>query len=794
MMTLDFNKDWKFRKTGENQLWRELTLPHDAMLEEKRDPACASGSAGAYFPGGKYEYEKIFECPADWSDQEIIIEFEGVYQKAEVLVNGHCIGKIIYGYTEARWNITPYLKFGGRNTIRVNVDNQDQPNSRWYTGSGIYRPVTLYVLPKNHIGIHGIRVKTVSYAPAKISVDVAQEGGEVEIQILEGTHVIAKAAGNKAEIIIPKAKLWDEDAPNLYRCRALLRNGNEVTDIQETSFGIRMVEWGKEGLFVNGKETLLRGGCIHHDNGVLGACAYDEAEQRRVRIMKENGFNAIRSSHNPCSRAMLKACDKLGMYVIDEAWDMWYQHKSRYDYAADFRNYYRQDIISMVEKDYNHPSVLMYSIGNEVSEPAKTEGIELAKEMVQLCHTLDETRAVTAGLNLMIIANAAKGKEMYQENGGINQDTAEDISGGDNQQKMPDMSQMNSTMFNQMTQMVGSSMNHAADGEEADQATAPILDLLDIAGYNYASGRYPLDGKAHPERVIFGSETFPQEIACNWNMVKKYPYLIGDFMWTAFDYLGEAGIGAWSYTMDAMGFEKPYPWLLGGAGVIDLIGHPDGEALYAKTIWDKNDGILMAVTPANHPGEEVLKSAWRGTNAIPSWSWRNCDGNTVCVEVYTKAAHVKLYLNERLLDEKDTEDCKAIFETNYQPGELKAVGMDEHGVNQTEGRLTSAEANLLIRIQPEKKNAQIGEIVFVEIDICDQQGIVESNADELISVQVEGGELLGFGSARQRTKESFLDARATTYYGRSLAVIRKEREQVKVTAVGSVLAENSEII
>lgn len=280
---------------------------------------------------------------------------------------------------------------------------------------------------------------------------------------------------------------------------------------------------------INGQETLLRGGCVHHDNGILGACAYAEAEERKVRIMKEYGYNAIRSAHNPCSRAMLDACDRLGMYMMDETWDMWYQHKSKYDYATDFMDNYEDDIARMVAKDYNHPSVILYSIGNEISEPSKEEG--------------------TA-----------------QADGG---------EGAESAPQMPDMSQMNSTMFNQMTMMIGTGMNHSADGEEADKATSPILDAVDIAGYNYASGRYPLEGEAHPNRIVFGSETFPQDIPVNWAMVEQYPYLIGDFMWTAWDYLGEAGIGAWAYTDDAMSFDKPYPWLIGGAGVIVLTGYQD---------------------------------------------------------------------------------------------------------------------------------------------------------------------------------------------------------------------------
>lgn len=787
MIKLDFNKNWKFRKAGTDQPWRELCLPHDAMLEEKRDPQCESGSAGAYFPGGVYEYEKVMEVPADWAGKKITIEFEGVYGRTEIRVNDSYVGEIVYGYTEAEFDLTKFLNYGLRNKIHVKVDNHEVPNSRWYTGSGIYRPVTLYVQEQMHIHLHGIKINTVSYAPAKIEVSVAHTGGAVALQILEGEQAIAAVKGDEAVIELPGAKLWNEDTPALYCCRALLLDGERVADIQESVFGIRMVEWSPRGLFINGKETLLRGGCLHHDNGILGACTYYESEERRVRIMKENGFNAIRSAHNPCSRALLEACDKLGMYVMDETWDMWYQHKSKYDYAADFMDNYKEDIRKLVEKDYNHPSVIMYSIGNEISEPAKAEGMELAEEMIRLFHGLDGSRAVTAGINLMIIANAAKGREMYRAEGGINAEAAENVCDNGQSGQIPDMGQMDSTMFNSMTQMVGNGMNHSADGEEADHATSPILDALDIAGYNYASGRYPLEGKAHPDRLLYGSETFPQDIAANWKMVKEYPYLIGDFMWTAFDYLGEAGIGAWSYSMDAMGFEKPYPWLAAGAGVIDLTGCPDGEALYAKTIWDKNDEVLLAVTPANHPGEEVLKSAWRGTNAIPSWSWKGCEGNAVSVEAYTKAPHVRLYLNDVLLAEKDTVDCKAVFEAEYMPGELKAVGTDEAGNEIMTGTLKTAAGNLRLCIRPEKEKVQPGEILYVAVNICDEAGTVESNADELISIEVQGGELLGFGSARQRTEESYLDKEETACYGRTLAAVRVKDRQLSILAKGTTL-------
>ncbi len=370
---------------------------------------------------------------------------------------------------------------------------------------------------------------------------------------------MAEANGDQAELEIPDAALWSEDSPELYQCCAILKDNGTVVDSAEVTFGIRRLEWSAKGFFVNGKETLLRGGCIHHDNGLLGAAAFSKAEERRVRILKENGFNAIRSSHNPISSAMLEACDKYGVYVMDEAWDMWYKPKMKHDYALDFEKYWQEDLSAMIQRDYHHPSVIMYSIGNEVSEPHDERGLSLAGKLVDAVRRLDPTRPVTCGLNLMILQTAAKGKAVSK---------ADTENGKEEAAKMP--APTNSTMFNMMAAMIGTGMNKSAANKEVDAAASPVLDLLDIGGYNYASGRYPLEGDLHPERVIVGSETFPQDIAKNWEMVKKYPYLIGDFMWTAWDYLGEAGLGAWTYHKDGCTFDKPYPWLLADAGAVDI--------------------------------------------------------------------------------------------------------------------------------------------------------------------------------------------------------------------------------
>lgn len=772
MKQFEFNTDWVC--IGKDGIKHPVTIPHDAMIHEKRDPASKSGSAGAFFPGGVYEYSKHFFVPDDWADKFVTFQFEGVYKNCKVYINEKEVGGCAYGYSQFYVNADEFLQYGKENHIRVVANNDDQPNSRWYTGSGIYRPVWLILSGKKHIDIGGVKISTLSYNPAKIRVDTLHTGGDsVRVEILNNRQIVSAAQGESVELDIPDARLWCDTAPNLYQCCVtLLKNGISVDEVTET-FGIRLVEWGSEGLFVNGENILLRGGCVHHDNGILGACSYAKSEERRMRMLKKAGFNAIRSSHNPASTAMLEACDRLGMYVIDETWDMWYNHKSKNDYANDFMTNYKFDIKSLVDRDFNHPSVIMYSIGNEVSEPANEKGIELTKEMVDIFHSLDINRPVTAGMNLMIINNSAKGKGIYKEDGGLNQ------------KKPKDMSNMSSTMFNMITSMVGTNMNKSGNSKKADAVTTPCLDALDIAGYNYGSGRYPMEGKAHPNRVIFGAETFPQDIFKNWTMVKQYPYLIGDFMWSAWDYLGENGLGAWAYTPDGKGFDKPYPWLLAECGTLDLLGNPNGEMFLAQAVWGLLKNPVIAVQPVNHPGVKPAKAVWRGTNALPGWAWNGCEGNEAIVEVYTDAQEVELLLDSRGIGKKRVKNCVATFETKYVPGVLTAISLDASGKERGRSELCSATGAFKIQVKPEEDAIGRGDIAYVDVNIVGENGVVECNADTTLTVTVEGGELLAFGSANPRTPEDYTNGSFTTYYGRAQAVVRADRAgTIRITVSG----------
>lgn len=823
-----YNEGWTFWKKGQEQEKKAVTFPHDAMIHEKRDPACKSVSAGAFFPGGIYCYEKLVTPEEIRSDEKgkdgrqpgeaeeqnrsrVLLHFGGVYRNSTVEVNGGKVLDHAYGYTPFDVDLSAFLKNGEPALVRVTADNSAVPNSRWYSGSGIFRPVSLLTGPeKGCLVWQSLRVTTLELfgdkeqketigAKIRVEADLTEGADGVLCEIREaktGKIVFSKSISasegtdirmSKGHVAKPEetehieteaaldgVRLWDQDHSFLYSCRLTSLKNGQVLDEDETRFGIREISWNREGFFVNGKQTLLRGGCIHHDSGILGAATFAEMEDRKVRKLKEAGYNAIRSAHNPASEELLAACDRYGVYVMDEAWDMWYRKKNIHDYAEDFEANWKNDLLAMVKTDYNHPSVIMYSIGNEVSEPAHQKGIELAGAMTDYIHGLDKSRAVTAGLNLMIIANSAKGKDLYGEHGREDDGKAKKMSG------------MNSTMFNMITQMVGTGMNKAANSRKADKATSPVLDTLDIAGYNYASGRYPLDVKAHPDRVMMGSETFPQDIWKNWQMVKKYPQLIGDFMWTAWDYLGEAGIGGWAYTEDGKGFDKPYPWIAGEAGVLDLLGNPTGELYQAQAAWGLLKKPVISVQPVNHPGVKPAKSVWRGTNSIPSWSWKGCEGNPAVVEVYAPegAAYIELYLNKQKLGRKRVKCGKAVFKAKYQPGTLVAAALDKNkkDLAKSLGRLESAGPSCL-RILPEKDSVKPGEIFCADVVIADENGLIECNADREARVSVTGGELLAFGTANPRTEEEYDSGTFTTYYGRALVVIRAgQGGQVTITA------------
>ena len=758
MKKTDFTKSWRFGRTGE-QL-KAVSVPHDAMLLEQRKQENASGSGSAYFGSGCYEYEKEFTLPECGS---AVLLFEGIYPTGEILLDGQKAAFAHYGYGDCFVDCS-HLADGRAHTVHVTVDNRKTPNSRWYSGAGIYRPVWLFTGDETHILPEGIRVSTLSHAPAVIRVQTAHTGGKVSVSILDGEAVVASAQGDDVTMEIPDAKLWDDRHPNLYTCRASLGG-----DSAEVRFGIRTLQWNCDGFFVNGKPVKFRGGCIHHDNGILGARSYYVSEYRRMEKMKSFGFNAVRSAHHPMCRSLLDACDELGLYVMDETWDMWYSAKTEFDYSSRFEAHWREDVEAMVAKDYSHPSVVMYSIGNEVTEPIDDRGVELTHKLVEAFHALDTSRPATAGINPALIMMR---KMKLRMDGQVEPEKEE---------KEEKESKVSSTEFNKMVSEMGRRMTEGASRPEVDEAASPCLDALDIAGYNYATSCYEVDAVRHPGRLMVGSETFPQDLPINWVLVQKLPYLYGDFMWTAWDYLGEVGIGAWYYGEDDRSFGKPCPWLLADTGAFDILGSDTAEAGMASVIWGARKTPYISTRPVNRNREELFMSIWRGSNALPSWSWRGCQGKTADVEVYSDEAEIELLLNGISQGRaKVADDFCARFTVPYVPGTLTAIAYDAAGERVSESSLESASGKRSIRIRQERQPV-MGQPVYLDIDIVGENGVVESNADKTLTLHVEGAELLGFGSANPKTTERFESGTYTTYYGRSQAVLLPQSSPILLT-------------
>lgn len=777
MKKISFMDDWVFyNNDGDGTL---ISLPHDAMLVEGRTADAKTGSGGAFFKGGVYRYEKKFWASEDWKEQEIILEFEGVYPNAVVYLNGVKITSSRSGYTFFRVKLTT-LHYNAFNELSVSVDNSNIPNSRWYTGAGLYRPVWMWIGNKNHIEPDGIRITTLDYQKANVMIDVLHNFDDLknkkcQIEIFWLSEKIAEGSGFNSILTMEQPKLWSAESPNLYQCIVTIMDNDDVVDRAMTNFGIRSIEWSTKGLYINGKETLLQGGCIHHDNGILGARSFEESEWRRIRLLKNHGFNAIRSSHYPLCKSALDACDALGIYVMDETWDMWNISKTKYDFANVFIEEYEKDLDAIVAKDFNHPSVIMYSIGNEVSEPATENGMELAAKIFTKLKSLDKTRPITAGINLTILLMSTM--NMNAQGSG----------------SAPESKHMSSTEYNKMVSEMGNRMLMAAATEGADMVSSPILDLLDIAGYNYATSRYEMEGEKHPDRIIVGSETYTYELAENWEKVMSIPYVIGDFMWTAWDYLGEVGIGSWSYDDEDISFEKNYPWILSGAGAIDILGNPGAMAGMAEVVWDKRSTPFIAVRPVNHPGITPNKGIWSGSNAMPYWSYNGCDGNEAAIEVYSKAYEIRLYINGRLIGAEKPLKCKTLFTAPYEQGELKAIAYDESGNVLNESILKSAEGNTKISIAQDCMTYS-DELLYFDISLTGENNEIECNRDTQLSVSVLNGELLAFGSANPKTTQTYITGQFKTYYGRSQAVVKRNGNPLMIKVEGEGLQTVSKII
>ena len=737
-----FDDGWTFSQDGKTI---SVNLPHDWDIYTAPNPESgATGTGGGWYAAGKGEYRKKFATP---KGEIVKLHFEGVYQKAEVYVNGLKAGQHGYGYTPFTIDVTPYLFKGKRqNEVVVKVNNSEQPNCRWYSGSGIYRHVWLETMPALHIAENGVFVTTpkieANKATVNVEVTVQNEGNSEQQSIVEvegqQKTVLLKAGESKKvdfSYTISNPHLWSPDDPYLYTANVKL---STLSSQLSTKYGIRSFSFDAEkGFVLNGKPMVLNGACVHHDDGVLGAMAFDAAEIRKVKLMKEAGFNLIRTSHNPTTRAFLDACDSIGMLVIGEAFDGWRTAKLKYDYSTLIDSCYREDIHAMVMRDRNHPSIISWSLGNEVIERKELRVVHTARLLKKAVLEIDDTRPITEALCAW-----DRDWEIYD----------------------------------------------------------PHFEVLDIGGYNYMIFKHGSDHQRDPKRVMWQTESYPRDAFRNWATVNDHPYVVGDMVWTGLDYLGESGIGRYYYEGERPGesfAEGGQPdWHGAYCGDVDITGWRKPISHYREMLWDvkgqwsKANGLYMAVKEPNGYRGNIKETMWSVWPTWESWNWTGStdykgeavpswEGKPIDVEVYTKAPEVKLYLNDKLVGTKqvsrDTQ-FKAVFSIPYEVGVLRA---EADGKSVT---LATAGEPACLRLTADRNVIAAGgqDLAYITVEVVDKDGRVCPDAAIPCEAVVKGqGQLMAFASADLKDREPKTSSRVTTWKGRALLVVRSSKTKGK---------------
>lgn len=752
---LNFDTSWKFylgddslasaAKFNDNK-WRTLCLPHDWSIEQNIDKEAPAGNDGGYYPTGIGWYRKNFKLPTSYrKGDKVQLYFEGVYMNSSVYVNGKLVGGHPYGYTSFYCDITDAVLLGKNNVVAVRVDNAQQKNCRWYSGSGIYRHVKLICSSPVHISNWGVNIQTkqlsASQATVVVSAKVKNETAlsktvYVAALLEDGkSHQSAKAtipAGGEMEIsqeiAVDNPKLWDLEKPNLYQATVkVLEEGGKVLDETQQTFGIRELKFSTDGFFLNGKKILLNGGCVHHDNGILGAAAFDKAEERKVKLMKEAGFNAIRTSHNLPSEAFLDACDRLGMLVIDEAFDGWREAKNKHDYSELFDKYWQQDVDAMVLRDRRHPSIISWSIGNEVIERKKIEIVTTAHKLASEVHRYDD-RPVTSAL-----ASWDKDWEIYD----------------------------------------------------------PLAAQLDVTGYNYMIHKSESDHQRVPDRIMWQTESYPRDAFRNWTKVNDHDYIIGDFVWTGIDYIGESGIGRWWYDGDVAGehYHRPlYPWHAAYCGDIDLTGWRKPISHYRSMLYNDTEKLYLAVKEPDGYKGKIKTGLWAVWPTWESWNWPGHEGKDIEVEVCSKYPKVRLLLDDKVIAEKEVNrqsEFKAVFTLPYQPGILKAEALQDGKVVESRILATASEPVAIRAFVEDKQMKADGEdLAFVQVEVIDKDGRVCPNAEVKLQLGVTGsGTLAAAGNADIKDLDPYTDDKMTTWKGRGLIVVRSMNKSGNVKLI-----------
>lgn len=791
MKKICFNKSWTYYKDGEEKNKRKINLPHDAMIWERRDAKCDNSYNSGFYPGGKYIYEKTFDVPREYEKKSIIIEFEGVYRDSKVFLNDVFIGGHQYGYSNFYINLSGKLLIGESNRIKVVADNSQTPNSRWYSGSGIYRDVNMYIGERSYIDMNGVKVKTNKlkndYAEIAINIsNVIQEEGNftTKTSIYFNEDLIDLVEGESLIVDIKDPHLWSAQVPNLYRYVVKLFKNDIEIDKQEGSFGIRIVEADpKKGLIVNGKNVILLGACIHHDNGVIGATTLREAERRRVKILKENGFNAIRSAHNPISKHLLEACDEFGMYVMDEAFDMWFSYKTEFDYAKDFRDCWEVDIEAMVHKDYNHPSVIMYSIGNEIYDTPSPRAIEMTKRIINKINSIDSSRLIINCINPVSVITAETTTVSPEEF-------------DPKVEKAPGINLLlESREGNDFMLDILAKLPEVLPSEEFDLKTKDLFALLDVVGYNYATMAPEVTREKYPNRINCGSENFPEEIIDNYRIATTKGTVIGDFVWTGWDYIGEACIGSFTYGNKDEGLYKGYPALLAGCGIIDITGFPTQQAYFRQIVCEQISGPYITVRPMNLDIDQTQVSVWRQYDGISSWSWDGYEGKPAEIEVFSSGSYVEIKINGEKKEKQPVINYCATFSIPYETGEIEAIQYDENNRETGRDKLFSAGNKTKIKLDVDNRHLVSNgmDLSFISIELVDENDIVKVLDNNEIEVKVSGaGHLAGLGSGNPMTEDEYTSGKCYPYWGRALLVVRSSYESgdINIEITSGNLKEN----
>ena len=832
MKKTNLNLDWLFMNGEKSnipmmpQQTKKVNLPHDFMVETDVAPDAPGKAESGFYKGSAGTYLKIITLTEEDLTDTMLLHFEGCFGKTRVLINGNPAGSHVYGYTPFTMDIRKFLKVGD-NEIQVIVHTDDDPNGRWYSGAGLYRGVNLLSAPAFHIAHDGIFVYTDhitngdAFCKAEITVvnDLAKATGDAEgflkltvskkdtkevvatryqkIRLTAGTSQVVPQA-----FVIENAELWDTENPYLYEVKAqlsLTSTGNvhmsldnrqdlmAQTDYEDeitTRFGVRTITAdAKNGLLLNGKSIKLKGGCIHHDNGILGAASFYDAEYRKVKLHKDNGYNALRLAHNPQSEQILDICDELGMIVFDEAFDVWNLPKNSFDFSHQFAEDGIKEIEAMVRRDRNHPSIFFWSIGNELTEQGgMAAGYEVSAMLAKTVRNMDSTRLVSGAL-----CSFFKGLD-NEDNAAFWQTFRKEMPQG-------------GSVIN---------MDNSYGKKIWMEYTAPFVKDWDVVGYNYLNYHYETSHELFPDRVILCTESKPGQFEDYWSDVERLPYVIGDFLWTSMDYIGEAGIGKSIYCseeevpqMSQMLNYAGYPWRLAQAGDFDLCGNVRAQGRYHQIIWGANDTYIFAKDPKNN-GKIALIGRYGWAEGGNHWSWNCENGTAVSVEVYSRAEEVELLLNGKSLGKKPAgAEChfKAEFEVPYEAGTLTAISyQDGQEVSRDEIKTVGEPVGLKITMEKKQMSADGESLAYGIVEIVDAEGNwVPTAEDTLAKVSVEGAaSLAGFGTGRGQTEGNYTKGEFTSFEGRWQVILRAGTEAgeagVHVEAEGLGHAESRVIV